>query len=207
MANTTWNTADKTASVTLSNGNLTATITALGNQGARSIYSTAAGKYYWEYTFTNTTNDGCGIVNLATALSTTGVNGVAGAAYVNSTGNVLVNSTSNSATLGVFATGNIACIALDLDNRLIWFRKGAAGNWNNSGTANPATGVGGFALTFVGAGVAAYGLMTGQSATNGAITANFGDSAFAGVVPAGFAAGFPGTAVAAANAVRAMVLA
>ena len=112
------------------------------------------------------------------------------------------------AVLGAFAAGQIACIALDLTGQLIWFRKGAAGNWNGSGTANPATGAGGYAVSFVGAGVAAYALYSSNNATpTGLVTANFGDSAFAGVVPAGFASGFPGTAAAAAAQARAMVLA
>jgi hypothetical protein len=37
------------------------------------------------------------------------------------------------------------CIAVDLDNAKIWFRVGA-GNWNNNGSANPATNVGGIDL-------------------------------------------------------------
>ena len=207
MANAIWNTADKTASVALSNLNLTATITGLGNQGARTVDSRATGKYYWEYTFTNASNDTCGIANSTVLLSNLALNGVAGAAYVNSLGNIFVNSTTSSGVLGTMVAGNICCVALNLDNQLIWFRKGAAGNWNNSGTANPATAVGGFALTFVGAGVAAFGSMSGQSATNGAITGNFGDSAFAGVVPAGFNVGFPGTAASGTSQAMAMVLA
>lgn len=208
MANTTFNPADKTASCVLSNGNLTATANSVGTQSVRSIYNVAAGKYYWECTFANNTNVACGIANGALTLTTSGISGVVNAAYVNAGGTVYVNNATAATGLGAFATGTIACIALDLDNRLIWIRRGAAGLWNASAPANPATGVGGFALTFVGAGTAAYALMSSSNANpNGAITGNFGDSAFTGAVPAGFLSGFPGTVVTAAVQVRALIMA
>jgi hypothetical protein len=209
MANTTWNPADKTTDCVLSNLNLTARANQFGTQSCRSIYGIATGKYYWECTFVDTGNTACGIAALATTLTGTGTSGVAGTAYVNNAGgSILINGPAGGASLGAFSAGQIACIALDLNAQLIWFRKAPAGNWNNSGTANPASGAGGFALTFVGAGVAAYALYSSANATpNGLVTANFGDSAFTGVAPSGFAAGFPGTAAVTANAVRAMVLA
>lgn len=207
MANTTWNPADKTADCILSNGNLTARSNQFGSQAARSVYGVATGKYYWECLFVDNFNNACGIAALSTALTGTGTTGALGAAYVNSPGTCLVNNVG-VATIPVIHAGESACIALDLNARLIWFRWTGAGQWNGSGTANPATGTGGLALTFVGAGVAAYALYTSSSATpNGMITANFGDGAFVGVVPSGFAAGFPGTAAAGASQARAMILA
>lgn len=193
MANTTWSTTDKTSGITLSGtNNLTATANSLGFQGVRTIDRQISGKFYWEYTFTNTTNDACGIANASASLSGVGFNGGNNnAAYVNSVGSVYVNASASLASLGSFSTGGVACVALDLTNQLIWFRNGAAGNWNNSGSANPATASGGFSIAAFGVS-AIYGLMSCQNASpSGAVTANFGDSAFSGTVPSGFTSGFP----------------
>jgi len=46
------------------------------------------------------------------------------------------------------ATSNYVGIAIDFDKKLIWARTSANTNWNNSGTADPATGVGGFSFDF-----------------------------------------------------------
>jgi hypothetical protein len=92
----------------------------------------------------------------------------------------------------------VVCIALDAGARLIWFRVGAAGNWNGSAVNNPATGVGGVAITNLGVGIQIYpsvcfGVIGDQ------ITANFGDSAFTGAVPAGFTSGFTAGVVSPSN--------
>jgi hypothetical protein len=207
MANTTWNPADKSSTLALTNGNLTATPTFTGFEGVRSIFSSATGKYYWEYIFTGATLNGGGITLGTTNLSSAGTADL-GFATVNNGGTININAVF-FANLASFIVGGVAGMALDLDNKRIWFRNGAAGQWNASGTANPATNTGGASLAFIGAGTAAYGVATSRN--NGtaaaAITANFGDSAFVGVVPAGFTSGFPGTAVATGQTVRVMVLA
>ena len=46
------------------------------------------------------------------------------------------------ATVATWSAGNRLSFALDVDAALLWLRVGS-GNWNNSGTANPATGAGG----------------------------------------------------------------
>jgi hypothetical protein len=56
----------------------------------------------------------------------------------------LLYTNTDQHTIQAMAVGTL-CMAVDLTAKLIWFRTGA-GNWNNSGTANPATGVGGWAL-------------------------------------------------------------
>lgn len=62
---------------------------------------------------------------------------------------------------------------------------------NASSTANPVTGAGGVSLATMGVGGAfgAYPAATFTAASD-KVTANFGGSAFAGVVPAGFTSGF-----------------
>jgi len=178
-----WNSLDKTTSITLSNNNLTATSTA-GSAWVRSVTGRSSGKYYYEGTLNNTWNGNSGI-GLTTSTSTptsgaistpfTGASGFGGC-YVNGV---------SSGNLGSLVSGNIVGIAADLTASLIWLRVSPSGNWNGSGTANPATGTGGISFSAL-TGVlfpvfAAY-------ASPDAVTANFGASAFSGTIPSGFTA-------------------
>lgn len=52
------------------------------------------------------------------------------------------------ATIQTWTTADRLSFAVDMDLQLIWFRTNA-GNWNNSGGADPATGTGGIALSHV----------------------------------------------------------
>ena len=195
MPNNSFNPADITTNIALSNGNLTVTATGF-NGGVRTLGHQGTGKCYWEYTFSNVTgNPSCGF---AAQSATLAYNPPTGAAMVSNTGAVNVNGGA-PAVLPGFSSGSVCCIALNLDTRLFWAK--------NGGTANPATGVGGIALSFVGAGVDAYGMVGMSFATNSVVVANFGDTAFVGAVPAGFASGFPGIVAAATSQARAMVLA
>jgi hypothetical protein len=103
-------------------------------------------------------------------------------------GNIWAGGSNTGISLGARSNGDVIGIAVDLDNRMIWFKKvsGTPGNWNNSGTANPATNVGGITVP--------AGLMVPfnvHGATAGSIlTANFGASGFTGTVPSGFASGW-----------------
>jgi len=47
---TTWSTTDKSSTITLSNGNLTAAGSASASQSVRSTTSKSSGKVYWEVT-------------------------------------------------------------------------------------------------------------------------------------------------------------
>jgi hypothetical protein len=184
---TIWNIADKTASVTLSGGNLTAVSSAL-NQGVRAADGQYAGKYYFEVTATTWTGNPAAI-ELGTVSSTLGGGTGASQVYVGNSGNIFVNGSASGSALGARANGDIIGIAVDLTNHLIWFRAGAAGNWNGSGTANPVTGTGGVNITAVaGAGVPLYPLLL--LSTSHSFTANFGGAAFVGTVPSGYAAGW-----------------
>lgn len=194
MANTTWNPSDL-VNFTLSGGNLTATNSVTAQGGVRTVDRQRTGKYYWENTLTFSGANALevGIANAAANLTnaySTSVN----VAYVwNQTGAIYVNSTiASGSTLGALTTGNTIGIALDLDAQRIWFRVAPSGNWNGSGTANPATNVGGLDISGFCAGMNVYPLaMTATSGTR-VVVGNFGDSAFSGTTPAGFTAGFPG---------------
>jgi hypothetical protein len=194
MANTTWSTTDKAAGITLRNVNKTATNSNNAVSGVRAADSQLNGKFYWEYTCTvSAGTNGVGVAGLVASLLVN-VNSVTPSCVVRtSDGTIFVNTTSAGA-LGAIGAGAVVCCAVDASARLAWFRLGAAGLWNNSGTANPATGAGGFSISLgIGIALCPYAVVIN---TNDTVTANFGDSAFAGAVPSGFTSGFPaGTSI------------
>lgn len=205
MANTTWSPTDKESGTVLSGANLIATASAGGFGWVRAAHSLASGKYYWEVVAT-TFNNGASSIGVATpsAVLSSGLT-VSGTTAVTQLNGVITVSGSNSGSnFGTISAGTRICIALDLDGHLIWYRLGAAGNWNNSGTANPASASGGISVPLVApASPAAF-----LRAANETYTANFGDSAFTGAVPSGFYVGFPTAAVILGGTqARAMILA
>lgn len=188
MANTTWSTTDKTALITLSGGNLIAT-SGGSSQGVRGIDGKNAGKYYVEYTGSTwaTGNTVAGFGNRNASLSSAGT----GTVYYNRSGQLSVNGSLILTGLTALTAGAVVCAALDIDNKLIWFRVGAAGNWNGNASYNPATGVGGVSIAVLLPPTSLLPLYPYTSNWSDTITANFGDSAFVGSVPSGFTAGFP----------------
>jgi hypothetical protein len=187
---TTWNPADL-LNITLSGtNNLTATRSGSGGGGVRSLFSTTAGKYYFEYTGTTwigSTSNCVGVANSSATLSGVG-NAPTNACVCYESGLIYNNNSNTGSGLGQQSNGSIIGVAIDLSAKLIWFRSTPAGNWNASGTANPATGAGGISITTIAA-TAMYGLVAHAGVAE-TVTANFGDSAFNGAVPSGFTAGF-----------------
>jgi hypothetical protein len=186
VINNTWNPADKTASMTLSNGNLTAVGTA--NQGVRAQLP-AATKFYFEITSAVAIwNGGLGIARSTANLGTVTVN-AANAALVTpaSSGNILFNSSTpiGGAAIGAFAINDVLCVAVDLVNQRIWFRKNA-GNWNNNASADPVTNVGGINISTVFTTGTAYPLAATAVGTSSQAIANFGATSFAFTQPSGF---------------------
>lgn len=178
-----WNPVDLLA-ITLSGGNLIATSTGAGS--VRGLSALTTGKYYWECTVNtwSQASTSVGVASPTAVLSNFVTTGFQSAmAYLS--GALSVNSVTQSGSLGARSSGDIIGIAVDGTAHLIWFRVAPSGNWNGSGTANPATGVGGFNIAGLGSTVfPAFGQATsGQSAT-----ANFGATAFTGTVPSGFSA-------------------
>lgn len=192
----TWDPATVTA-VTLSGGDLVATNTGTtsANQGAHvaSGSGKTTGKYYFETTLTLKNAGGnCGVGIGTTASTYTNIGGTATSGnmvYFNS-GNMWTNGGSTGFTLSARATGDVVGVAVDLDNRRIWFRVAPSGQWNASGSANPATNNLGFVIP---AGtMVPFNVFGGASGVAGSIhTTNFGASAFTGAVPSGFTAGWP----------------
>lgn len=194
MANTTWNPADKAAGITLSGLNLVATNNNNALSAVRAIDRKLTGKSYWEVIFNTITfsADAAGITDVAMSLTGTGLsqaigNHIIGIMQTGACSGGLVSPFS----LGTITAGTAICFAVDLTAQLFWARAGAAGLWNASASANPATGTGGISLVplGLGAGVAVYPWMVVGN-TNDRMTANFGDTAFVGATPVGFTAGF-----------------
>ena len=185
----TWNPSDL-AQMTLSGGNLSAQSTGTA-AGVRHTTGHSSGKYYWEITTVAWSGTGTE-TGLATASATLTGGGLAGQAVVTRSlgginGSIYINGTHSGSQLGVVANAVIG-IAVDLTAGLIWFRIAPAGNWNGSGTANPATGAGGISLGAL-AGSTLLPLFAAALATED-VTANFGGSAFTGAVPSGFTSGW-----------------
>jgi hypothetical protein len=183
-AGVTFNPAFKNTNLTLSNGNLTAANNATGGFfSVGSTVSESSGLFYCEFTIgPSPTNSVVGIVNSSFAVSTAIFVGddPNGIGFVSS-GAVKINASTVS-TIQTFTNGNVVSMAVDFTHQMIWFRTNA-GNWNNSGTANPATNSGGISFSSV----------TGPnfpavtpSAANQTITANFGATSYAESVPSGF---------------------
>ena len=180
----TYNPADKTGSVTLSGGNLTATAGASADAFARTVGSHSTGKYYFEVKATTATGGSDYAAGLAIASTVAGDGATSNnlaISYVS--GAVYINGTQQGVNLLGNWSGQTLGVAVDLGAGQIWLRVNA-GNWNASGTANPATNTGGFTIGLTGP---FYG-WTSFSATGNAATANFGGSAYAFTAPAGFGA-------------------
>jgi hypothetical protein len=186
----TWDPATVTA-VTLSGGNLVATNTGTtsADQGARVATASGkiSGKLYFETTWTTLTgglNRSVGIGTTASTYTNMGNSATTGVvAYVG--GSLWANGGNTAIVLGAWSAGQVVGIAVDLDNRKLWFRQSPSGVWNANGANNPVTNVGG--VTIPAGTMVPFVTFGGSSGVaNNVVTANFGDLAFIGVIPSGF---------------------
>jgi hypothetical protein len=190
-----WNPADL-INMVLSNSNLTATASA--SSYVRALLGNTSGKYYFEMTMTVWASpstgvgiasgsfvwsSGGGFSNAVTGIGTTGVIGN-GAIFVNGV------IPTGSPTLASRSPGDIIGIAVDIGAQLIWFRVAPSGNWNGSGTANPATGIGGISISGLAGVTGGLAPLFFPITSSEAVTANFGGSTFSGAVPASFTSGW-----------------
>jgi hypothetical protein len=191
MANTTWSTTDKAASVTLSGSSLTATATASAT-ALRAVDRQISGKFYWEYTVGTWagTNSSVGFASFMPPTTAVSATPVGACVVLKSSGGIYVNNVNTGIALGAVVTGNVLCFAVDFTAQLGWVRLGAAGNWNGNVANNPATGAGGFSIaSIIGSIFPLYPYAAFAGSTD-SVTANFGDTTLAGAVPAGFTGGF-----------------
>lgn len=168
----TWNPSDKSTDYTLSNADLTVTHSALGNWSAlRANMGKSSGKWYWEYT--------CDLLDVTTYLLGVGNSSMSLLSYVGSDVNgwgyqdIGLKYNSAGAAYGVqYFQSNVIGVALDMDaGTLEMFVNGVSQGVMYSGltgTIYPAASL----------------FKQGNQ-----MTANFGATAFAYTVPAGFNAG------------------
>jgi len=192
---TTLNPNDKASAVTLSNGNLSMSIGGeVTFSGARTSASISSGKTYFEMTISAIPQQAnVGIANSSLTLSggnpdSSGTN--VNCATFNQNGSFYYNSNSASGTAAAMSTSSAMCFAFDLNAKLAWMRVGS-GNWNNSGTANPTTGTGGFSFSSFSGPFYVVGVLNTGYYGSQVMTFNFGATAFAQSVPTGFVGGFP----------------
>ncbi len=180
--------------VTLSNGNLTATVnSSTNNIGARSTALKSTGKYYFEMTATKITGNSMGFGMLTAAGTYVNmINDATNCLEVIPTGTIISNNSSTGRTTGAYVTGDVLCFAVDLGTRKGWVRKNG-GNWNGLaiGSENPATGTGGVTILPTVSFSPAVAFGGGAPPITEAGTGNFGSTAFAQSVPSGFTAGWP----------------
>ncbi len=189
-----WASGHKAADAALSGTPLlTATMTTTDLVGSN-VFATVviAKKVYWEAVVTGTgiaaAGFGIGIGTTASSVTNQVFMGTSAApdtlAWYN-VGGIHVNS-SQIATWAAFATGNRLCFAVDGPAALIWGRV-ANGNWNNNGSANPATGTLGLTIpSAVTASPMVPGATLYSTATPDSVVAAFASTSWSFAAPAGF---------------------
>lgn len=135
-----------------------------------------------------------GVANAYTNITNISGDATGTCSLVMSNGAIYLNNVQapGSPTLGARANGDIIGYAVDLTNKLMWFRVCPSGNWNGNAGYTPG-GTGGVSIAAInpdGVLLPLYAFVY-NIGTGGVITANFGDSAFSGAVPSGFTSGFP----------------
>jgi hypothetical protein len=171
----TLNPADKSSEITLSGGNLTATIAGPTSSClVRSTVSKTSGKWYWEMTCNNITNYSyIGIGNASESVTTYLGSTNNGLAYTND-GYLIKNGGIASSAPGVYATSNVLGFALDVDAGTLelFVNNSSQGSYS----ANPT-------------GALFAGVSASLGSPNIVVTANFGASAFTYTPPSGYNAG------------------
>jgi hypothetical protein len=188
----TWNASDKSANITLSNGNLTATASSATGSAVRTTISQSTGKYYFEIAGTGTpANSFAGLTTGTKSLDTIQASASSCILARFSDGLILneLNFVGNMAGGAAGVNGDVTCLAVDMTNKRIWFRRNST-NWNDNASFNPATNVGGYDISPTFASTAAFPFVS-FNGTGFNYIANFGASTFVGAVPAGFTSGWP----------------
>ena len=190
MANTTWSTTDKTASVTLSGSNLIATAGST-TQFVRGKDPKRTGKVYFEITVGTwgSSNTGIGIANFFTIAEVS--QAATGGFMVYKAGSIRCGNGTAKATLSARASGDIIGFAFNFDAGLGFARVAPSGNWNGISGYDPVTGLGGIRLSTGPLGQNFDAYPAAQLAANlDACTLNVGDTAFSGTVPSGYNSGW-----------------
>ncbi len=180
-----WNTADKTANITLSGGSLVATKTTAPYGGVRADTSAAAGQIYCEYTVLSTiANNTCvGWANATASLSVLLGTDQNAASWIYSFGQVWKNNGTIASVEIPGVAFSTLCVAFDIGALKLWVRVNNS-LWNASATADPGSGTGGISLASMNAGP--YFPVFNSNVNGASVLANFGATSFAYAVPSGF---------------------
>ena len=180
----TWNPADKGADVSLSGGDLTATLTGTVTntvvRGTTSHATGVAGKYYFEgvRNSTGASYPYLGICNAALPFTATTGNAAPGVFAVAGNNFFCYGNGASVNTGQTWANGDIEMVAVDMATLKIWF--GRNGTWFNSG--NPGAGTGQiFTIS-----ADTYFPMVNCRATGVGITARFASASWGFAAPSGF---------------------
>ena len=177
----TWSATDKSSSVSLSNGDLTAMASSY-QVAARATIGKSTGRWYWEVTVDNTSSSyaAVGVLTMSALFDYgLGNSSIAPGIGFSPSGSISVSSGSSGSACG-YASGNVIGVALDLVSRAIYFS--VNGLWQ--GGADPAASTGGLALGISGESMyPAVSLGVGD-----VLTVNFGQGPFAHAAPSGFEA-------------------
>jgi hypothetical protein len=182
-----WNTADKSANITLSGSSLIATASSAAQGGVRADTSFAGGLLYYEVKLNGTAGNltGIGWCNAAAAftsyigIDTKGIGGFP----QNTNTNIVINNASIGTVGRNGSTGEILRIAVNFTSSKIWFALPGS-YWNNSATADPGSGTGGLSISTIAAGP--YFPFFCVNASGFGVTANFGATPFQFPIPSGF---------------------
>lgn len=175
------------SSYTISNGNLTIYGSSIANQyAACSIQISSTGKFYWEYTCTDTQGsslrDGVGLVlaNLPQEYLSASVN-----SFVYSGFNGSIQGAGATGTYATWTNGDVVSMAVDGTTGKIYVAKN--GTWQNSG--NPAAGTGQVAtISNISSWLPAFGAVAGGTPYYVSGNINFGQQPFVYTPPSGYVA-------------------
>lgn len=194
-----WNPSDKAANVTLSAGNLTATMSSSSAGGVRCDTSRSTSKYYFELTVLATSNWGsntsCGLCNSSYSLTSSflGTDATHHSIGYYESGH-LIYGNATLLTGNTLIAGSIVCFAVDFGAGKLWVRVNNNGWYNQViGSQDPANGIGGVDISAMISAGAIFPIFLGVLTGDG-VTADFGATGFAETVPSGYTAWAQGTA-------------
>jgi len=169
----TFNTLDKDADYTLSEGNLKADSTVSGYGATKSTFAVTSGKWYWEIRLTGTGARAFIGIAKTTVNPINATNGTADTLfYQGQTGNIWYDGSDQGSYSSTYTTNDIISVALNLDDNEITFYK--------NGTS------GGVAISSIEEGDWTPTVADGSTTFITSFVANFGqDSSFAGGLTGG----------------------